>query len=567
MYQFVVLMTLAGWLLGSVPSAAQTSTEGTVASSEKRAPQYNLLLAGGNLRICSTMQSNNCDDTRWIDRSTMRIERYLSLSERNLKELLADELWPAHRRTMRDQVREALTIIKQRVNQEVMSEYTFMDEFGRRATAYVYDNLSDQEMRLIVDHLDMPTPTDRLEVVDVDMNIDLASRELVRSLVLQARRLTAAGQRPKVLVVTAAARDSLGAADFYTRLLQSAGADAQWLPIDAAVNAAQLSQRCDALADIRVSEQGTWKRSKVHPARHQQQLDYCQNLTAGAELLRDAHGVFFADGSAHLVRKAMLTPLGEATALTEAMYRRLQNQSLVVAAVGGASAALTSRAMISGGNSEMAMKQGARAADPAGGACDLDDSCPLGLNQHSLTYHPLGGLGWFNPAIIDTEFTENGRHARLLRLAATTSTPLALGIDEKTGLMVNTLTGAFAVIGRGGVFFTMAPVQNDTAVASSFHYLMAGSTGRFSDGDIADVQLASAGRVVTEAPTTRFLANRGLADSLRLLCNERDSVTALDGQFRLTLLGDDNTTRQIAGGECQVLNARMGIAWEQQKNL
>jgi hypothetical protein len=44
-------------------------------------------------------------------------------------------------------------------------------------------------------------------------------------------------------------------------------------------------------------------------------------------------------------------------------------------------------------------------------------------------------------------------------------------------------------------------------------------------------------------------------------------VTALDGQFRLTLLGDDNTTRQIAGGECQVLNARMGIAWEQQKNL
>jgi hypothetical protein len=133
--------------------------------------------------------------------------------------------------------------------------------------------------------------------------------------------------------------------------------------------------------------------------------------------------------------------------------------------------------------------------------------------------------------------------------------------------MVNTLTGAFAVIGRGGVFFTMAPVQNDTAVASSFHYLMAGSAGRFSDGDIADVQLASAGRVVTEAPTTRFLANRGLADSLRLLCNERDSVTALDGQFRLTLLGDDNTTRQIAGGECQVLNARMGIAWEQQKNL
>lgn len=563
MVQFVAFITLLSALLSSASSAAQNSP----AEADKPSLEYNLLLAGGNLRICSTMQSNNCDDTRWIDRNTMRIERFLSLSERNLKELLADDLWPAHRRDMRDQVREALTIIKQRVNQEVMSEYTFMDEFGRRATAYVYDNLSDQEMRLIVDHLEMPTPTDRHEVVDVNMNIDLASRELVRGLVLQARRLTGEGQRPKVLVVTAAAQDSLAAADFYTRLLESAGADAQWLPIDAAVNAAQLSQRCNDLADIRVTEQGVWKRAKVHLAQHQQQLAYCQNLTAGAEMLRDAHGVFFADGSAHLLRKAMLTPLGQPTALTEAMYRRLQNQSLVVAAVGGASAALTARAMMSGGSSEMAMKEGARAADPAGGACDLDDSCPLGLNQYSLTYHPLGGLGWFSPAIIDTEFTENGRHARLLRLAATTSTPLALGIDEKTGLMVNTRSGAFEVIGRGGVFFSVSPVQNDTAVASTFHYVMAGSKGQFSDGDIADVQLATSGRVVTEAPTTRFLTNRGLADSLRLLCNERDSVTALDGQFRLTLLGDDSTTRQIAGGECQVLNARMGIAWEPQKNL
>lgn len=564
MHKFAVLAAMVMTFVGLSSSQAQTAAE---QATDTKAPSYNLLLAGGNLRICSTMQSNNCDDTRWIDRNSMRIERYLSLSERNLKELLADDLWPLHRREMRDQVREALSIIKQRVNQEVMSEYTFMDEFGRRATAYVYDNLSDQEMRLIVDHLEMPTPTDRQEVVDLNMNIDLASRELVRSLVLQARNLTAEGQRPKVLVVTAAARDSLGAADFYTRLLESAGADVQWLPIDAAVNTAQLGQRCAALADIRVTELSTWKRAWVHPARHAEQLAYCQNLTAGAKLLRDAHGVFFADGSAHLLRKAMLTPLGQPTALTEAMYRRLQNQSLVIAAVGGASAALTARAMISGGGSEMAMKEGARAADPAGGACDLDDSCPLGLNQDSLTYHPLGGLGWFSPAIIDTEFTENGRHARLLRLAATTSTPLALGIDEKTGLLVNTRTGAFEVIGRGGVFFTLAPVQNDTAVASSFHYLMAGSKGRFNDGDIADVQLASTGRVVTEAPTTRFLSSRGLADSLRLLCNERDTVTALDGQFRLTLLADDSTTRQIAGGECQVLNARMGIAWEPQQNL
>jgi hypothetical protein len=176
-------------------------------------------------------------------------------------------------------------------------------------------------------------------------------------------------------------------------------------------------------------------------------------------------------------------------------------------------------------------------------------------------------LGWFSPAIVDSEFTENGRHGRLLRLAATTSTPLAIGIDEKTGLLLNTQSGAFEIIGRGGVFFAVSAVQNDKAVASSFHYLMAGSSGRFSDGDIADVTLASSGRVVTEAPTTRFLSDRGLADSLRLLCNERDSVTALDEQFRLTLVGDDTTTRQIAGGECQVLNARMGIAWEPQQNL
>jgi len=68
--------------------------------------------------------------------------------------------------------------------------------------------------------------------------------------------------------------------------------------------------------------------------------------------------------------------------------------------------------------------------------------------------------------------------------------------------------------------------------------------------------------VVQEAPTTRFLNNRGMVDSLRLLCQERNSFNLIEKDFRLMVAGDEATKRVKAGGECQVTDARIGLSWQ-----
>src|SRR5690606_39724611 len=105
-----------------------------------------------------------------------------------------------------------------------------------------------------------------------------------------------------------------------------------------------------------------------------------------------------------------------------------------------------------------------------------------------------------------------GRHGRLLRVAAANKVPLAVGVDRRTALAVNVLTGRFKVVGERGVFIGEAAQETDQAVAATFHYLVGGSQGRFTTDSIADVQFAEHDGVVAEAPTTRFLNNRGMVD-------------------------------------------------------
>src|SRR5690606_12530388 len=120
----------------------------------------------------------------------------------------------------------------------------------------------------------------------------------------------------------------------------------------------------------------------------------------------------------------------------------------------------------------------------------------------------------------------------------------------------------FEVVGERGVFFGLGAQQTDTAVAATFHYLVAGAAGRIADNNVVDIRFAEGDGVVQEQPTTRFLNDRGMVDSLRLLCQQRNTFNLVQNEFRLMVVGDENTKRQKAGGECQVTDARIGISWQ-----
>jgi len=537
--------------------------------NEADASNYQLLLSGGELEFCSSMRSRNCAEVDWIDRDTMRIDRYMNLSSKYREAVLDRANWPAARNETRAEVKEAIELIHNRVKQDIMPERVFIDEFTRRATKFLYDNLSDHEWNLILDHLEMPVPDNQREVVKLSENLNKPSRAIVETFVKMADVVAQKKdhQLPEIVVITAGSRDPLADVDFYTSLFREAGANVSWLPIDAAVVAARQDNACDELDAYREKELGAWNRSVIHAVKHKTQVEFCKNADADLQILADADGVFLNPGDANLMRNAFVDEVNQPTALLRAIYQGLQNETLVVGGSDEGAVAMTGRPMITNGTSASALSEGAKAAEPPPFGCNRDNSCPMNLNQDSVTYHPLGGLDLFPYAALDTQFSEQGRHGRLLRVVATTGTPVGVGIDQNTALLVNVKTNAFRVFGERGVFFSVGAQQTEQAVASTFHYLLDGSTGTISDRDVTDVNFSEEIRIIQADPTTKFMTSRGANDALRLLCRDRSQMNLVEGPFSMRLQTDDVTKTQRTNAECQLTNGQIGIIYQPQEQL
>ncbi|SFR50443.1 hypothetical protein SAMN04488070_1569 [Pseudidiomarina maritima] len=546
-------------VLGGLIFAQQASAQD---AERATGPNYQLFLMGDEMALCSSMAWTHCNDTDWLDGETMRTDRYINLSEAYTTPLLRDELWPVHRRKTRDDVKMALEILYERMRSEVVPERSFQEEFTRRATRHLYDSLSEREWNLIIDYLEMPAPKGKHDTARLDLTKILAKRQILNAMLEQAQKVRGGDAPPRIAIAAAGARDPITAVEPFISAFDSLGAEVRWLPIDAAVNAAQRTGKCDELDALREQELGTWKRARVFPEQHKQQVAFCKDALQGPKIVDWADAVLIVGNDPGLVRKAFLDPLSQPTDLMTSIYLKMRANKLVVGATSDAMNAMTARSMVASGTSAEALRAGAIAGEAPPFACGKDDSCPRNMNAESATYHPLGGVGLFNSATLDGQFSDMGRHGRLLRVAATTNTPLAVGIDTRTALAVNVLTGAFEVLGERGVFFGVGAQQTDNAVAATFHYLVAGARGRFADDGIVDVRFAQSEEVVQEPPTTRFLSDRGMVDSLRLLCQERNSFNLIEKEFRLMVAGDDATKRVKAGGECQVTDARIGLSWQ-----
>ena len=115
--------------------------------------------------------------------------------------------------------------------------------------------------------------------------------------------------------------------------------------------------------------------------------------------------------------------------------------------------------MITGGISDVALIRGPFALDPAPLGCEKDGQCPFGILEDDLTFESRGGAGMFNLGIVDSNFSELGRHARLAVLAASTKTRYGFGIDKNTALLmsetdIHAVEGKqtrFKVVGANGV--------------------------------------------------------------------------------------------------------------------
>ena len=80
-------------------------------------------------------------------------------------------------------------------------------------------------------------------------------------------------------------------------------------------------------------------------------------------------------------------------------------------------------------------------------------------------------------------------------------------------------------------------------------------------------EFSKGSNIVKTEPTTNFLSDRGLIDSMRVLCGDRKEMTLLNNDYRLVARIDDSSRTASAGGECQIINGKIGIAYQPEEQL
>ncbi|RUO23909.1 cyanophycinase [Aliidiomarina minuta] len=532
----------------------------TASADDDNEPNWNLMLMGNEPQICSSMNQDACSSKDWIQANDMRTARLFNLSDVRRKEAMRRAIWPRER----DEIRDRLTLVLEEMadyfGYGVVPEYRFVDRLRSRAYLDLLSEITEAEYNRLLDSLEMP----RLKGLNEEVNLAEtkgSSANLLREFVAMAAA-NSGNEEPLILVVTASARDSFRDIELYQQAFAAAGAQVKWLPVDATLNRAQREGLCESLDSLRRSTTGNYDRARVYPNFHRQQQAFCTNKDAWKELVAEADALFINDGNQSLTRQTFFLRDDEPTELLVGIHAAMRAGELVVGGAGAGAVAMSSGTMVTSGNSREAMKGGSHARRPAAIGCEIDGTCPRGLGTDSLTYHAMGGLGLYPYGVIDTEVSERGRQARMLRLAADTATPLAMGIDRDTALFMNTDSGQFAVRGSGGVIMLESSQGNENMVAGNFHFLRHKSSGRISHSGVSDILLAEQSRYRPESTTTRFLGDTGVYDNLQRLCEGRPQVQLLQEDFSLLMQRTDDTEFKPTQGRCQVTNATIGVAWQ-----
>jgi cyanophycinase len=431
-------------------------------------PTHTLFLVGGGLKTCSSQSSSNCI-SRKFDQKSHKISAQYQITERNLERFFV--AWPADHLPKQRQKMQRLLSRMGRV-EAILDRQELRNLWQKYDTAFVINQLADREFYLMLDSLEIEQKDangrrkkEKVALIDTEnkYSVEIFNRFVKLASSNMATKSLSESTKPKVLVITASARDSFEAVDFYLQAFQQAGADTAWLPIDAAVNAAwqselSLQESCTALAAFRQKEMGAYYKHEVYPDLAKQQKKACLEKSKTINTVTTADAIFINGGDQSLTLKAFVNKDKSDSELLTVIKTQLNNKQLLLGGTSAGTAVMSgggaSPVMITNGRSEVAIIRGAKADQLPSEGCFKNNTCKEGLLVNDLTYNSNGGLGLFPYGVLDTHFSERGRQGRLAILLKDTSSKFGFGVDETTALIVSegSQGSSFSVIGQGGVF-------------------------------------------------------------------------------------------------------------------
>ncbi|WP_371185749.1 cyanophycinase [Thalassotalea maritima] len=466
-------------------------------TDEKRLSK--LFLVGGGLKTCSSFNQSQCLNGAMIKGG--KSESRYQVSKQQLS-LLAN-----HQANFSDAEFHALmtvlTNISQIAKQQVLSKSKLRELIRIYDRNQVIKNLNDFKYFLLHDLLEVRVAESEqrvIEKVDLASSKDVFSKELYYAFVNHAKN-NSDTDKPYVVVLTASARDPFEAADFYQQVFAQAGANSEWLPLDATLNKAWQQKAdnadiCLELDNIRLRENGSTNRQSVYRDLYLKQQQACEDKRLILNKIANADGLFINGGDQSLTRKAFLNDDGSDNEVLALIKQKLNQGHFVVGGTSAGTAVMSGgqyrgkpTVMISNGRSETALQRGAKADVLPIEGCQKTNTCDDNLLNTDLTYHSQGGLGLVNFAIMDTHFSERGRQGRVAILAEQTQASFVLGVDEATAVVIDwpSMNGVtkehaidFSVVGAKGVFV----LQPKAARKAMIHYLTRGDTATIRGDDI-----------------------------------------------------------------------------------
>ena len=465
-FKAITLMSMKRILKMSISGISLTISCFYAGSLAAKDASYDLILAGGALKTCSSFSTKNCEN----------LQRVRGGKKENLYQISLDgfkrwtslppfsEISNASKLHIYAYLESLDTSSKRLSRRQFLSRIDDIakdDDFTRQLSDPAYFSLLDSFEVIQVD-----SAGNRLiELVSVDDNKNRHAQRVYDAFKHQASmRLEKAG-KTTLLVVTASSRDPFESADFYLGALAGDDFDVIWLPIDKAWQQAVDLERqgykgCENLALLR-QQNNQFYRERVYPQRAATQYHYCKHPEDLVRIIKQSQGIFFNGGDQSKTLGALLTPDGSRSIVLDTIFEQVKNAKLVV---GGTSAGTAVQAggvrderpvpMLTNGDSSVAMSRGVFAITAPSQRCTSSASCDSGIKRDDLTVRTAGGTGLFDLGLLDTHFSERDRETRLAVATFDSKQRLGFGVDETTALLVKyDPEGAIAkVVGDGGVF-------------------------------------------------------------------------------------------------------------------
>ena len=473
-------------------------------------PIYSHFLIGGAMKTCSSYAKANCaHGTKFSDEN--KSEKTFALNEMALKriQIFTEKYSNIHNFSNLKKLLPELTNLS---DSGPLTRRDLLSWLDRYRLGKEIDALDNAEYYLFFDALEVAQidakgkrikelAKPNSSKLDAAKALNTTLKEQLNARVQITNSNSATERKALMLFSTASARDIFDAVDFYQTNFEALGLSVKWWPLSPAMyqilqvtQAKNNNDDCNNM-DVFLAEHYMFDRARVYPDLYAQHQSFCENTEQFEQLLSRAQGIFFNGGDQSKTLAAFVQN-AEANKLLGLMNHYNSEGRLLIAGTSAGTAVQSGGSfhsrpvpMISNGTSQNAMRRGVFAIDAPSQRCDTT-TCNTAIENNDLTYRSTGGLGSFSKGVLDTHFSERDRQARLIVLSAETLSNYAFGVDETTGLLIQTdeKQASFRVIGASGVFVVDNSVMQSqivkqgqrylTAYSGAHHYLQSAVIGR-----------------------------------------------------------------------------------------